>query len=65
MIILHCGWEVNEETGQKEYIVFHGIDSYTLKHVCLPPQSPEKFPGVYYDDAMGEWCLPEAKTDRP
>lgn len=59
MIILITGWfdiyDGGVNTGEKEFVVSHGIDTFTDKVVILPNEQPSKL-GVW-DNEIGEWVI--------
>lgn len=66
MIILITGYfdkydRNGHKTGEKEFVVSHGIDLETGKMVILPCDPPHTFRGAYIDSDIGEWVLPEGK----
>lgn len=61
MIILITGYfdicDVNGiPTGKKKFVVSHGVDSETFKHICLPCIPPLELGGVY-DHKLDEWVI--------
>lgn len=43
-------------TGRKEYVVSHGIDEDTGRHVILPSEHPSKL-GAKIDPEINEWVI--------
>lgn len=64
MIVLITEWhqpvdKTGTATGPKMLVVSHGIDRNTFKNVVMPQEPPEKIPGAFYNQLLGEWCLRE------
>ncbi len=61
MIICVTGWfpvyKDGHPTGDKEFLVSHGIDTETDKLVILPCQPPNQL-GAKFNIELGEWYLP-------
>lgn len=53
-----------EHTGRTEFVVSHGIDEDTYRHVVLPCEPPQRL-GAVFDDELREWVLaaPEPQND--
>lgn len=62
MIILVCGvfdvYRNGRRTGEQEFVVSHGIQEHTGKHVILPSEHPAKL-GAVYDRTIMEWVIME------
>jgi hypothetical protein len=60
MIVLICGafdiYRKGIKTGEKEFVVSHGIDSETMKTVILPSEHPARL-GGRWDQQLMEWVL--------
>lgn len=62
MIICVTAWfdkydKFGYRTGEKEFLVSHGVDSETDENIILPFQHPEEI-GAKYNYDIGEWVLP-------
>ena len=53
-----------EHTGRTEFVVSHGIDEDTNRHVILPSEAPQRL-GAVFDDELKEWVLdpPQPEND--
>lgn len=57
--IIHRGID----TGQKEFVVSHGIDMDTGRNVILPSEHPAKL-GARYDKDLMEWVIADPVDDQ-
>lgn len=45
------------ETGNKEFVVSHGIVDETGKYVIIQNIHPKFIDGAYFDEELKEWCI--------
>ncbi len=60
--ILITGWfDIYDQncikTGEKEFVVSHGIDEDTGRIVIVQSVPPLDITGSYYDDTIDEWVI--------
>ena len=50
-------WDIHGyPTGEKEFLVSHGIDTETMETIPLPGVLPDEL-GATYDSTINEWVL--------
>jgi hypothetical protein len=65
MILLVTGWfdiygEHGYPTGEKEFVVSHGVNLETGRNVVLPCDHPNRL-GAVYDHDRCSWVIPDKK----
>ena len=62
MILLVTGWfdktdQYGRRTGEKEFLVSHGIDLNTDQTVITSCDPPSRIPGARFDNNYQEWVI--------